>query len=104
MSNSKIKIEMTEEQQLWLLQRLKIDWDEEINYQDSNIEVDTEYLENLYGCYMALLGKPRKDAFLHYIDIHVRKEISEIMRKDIEDLKERSRLYKEELEHEKENH
>ena len=30
MSNSKIKIEMTEEQQLWLLKRLKIDWDEEM--------------------------------------------------------------------------
>ena len=99
-----VKIEMTEEQQLWLLRRLKIDWDEEINYQDSNSEIDTEYLENLYLCYIALLGKPNKKGFAGYIEAYANKEIAENMLKEIEDLKERNRLYKEVIKNEKENH
>lgn len=79
----KIKIEMTEEQQLWLLRRLKVDWDEEINYQMSNGDCDTEYLESLYECYVALLGKPQG-----YIDLVVNNEIAQSMLKEINDLKE----------------
>lgn len=104
MPNDKIRIEMTKEQQIWLLRRLKIDWDEEINYQDSNLELDLEYLENLYECYIALLGKPRKDGFMGYIDSLVNKEIAEKMRQEINDLKERNKLYMEEIKNEKENH
>ena len=84
----KIKIEMTEEQQLWLLKRLKIDWDEEINYQKSNSEIDTDYLENLYSCYIALLGKPRNKGLLGFIDACANKEIAEEMLKEINELKE----------------
>lgn len=97
MAKNIVKIEMTEEQQLWLLKRLKIDWDEEINYQDSSIEVDTEYLESLYECYVALLGKPNKDGFMGYIQAYANKEIAENMLKEIQDLKERNRLYREHL-------
>lgn len=79
---NKVKIEMTEEQQKWLLQRLKIDWDEEINYQASNGEADTEYLENLYECYIAILGKPKG-----FIDVVVNNEIARMMKQEIEDLK-----------------
>jgi len=79
---SKIKIEMTKEQQEWLLRRLKVDWDEEINYQYSNGVADTEYLEQLYQCYIALLGKPQG-----IIDLVVNNEIAKGMRKDIDDLK-----------------
>ena len=100
MAKDIIKIEMTKEQQEWLLKRLKIDWDEEINYQDSSMEIDTEYLESLYECYIACLGKPRKDGFLHYIDVRVNQEIAKNMRKEIDDLKERNRLYKEHLKNE----
>lgn len=78
-----IKIEMTKEQQLWLLQRLKVDWDEEINYQGSNGECDTEYLERLYECYVAILGKPQG-----IIDLVVNNEIQENMLQEIKDLKE----------------
>ena len=77
-----IKIEMTEEQQLWLLRRLKVDWDEEINYQMSNSAIDTDYLENLCDCYVALLGQPKG-----FIDIVVNEEIARTMRQEIDDLK-----------------
>ena len=80
---NKIKIEMTQEQQLWLLRRLKVDWDEEINYQMSNGDCDTEYLESLYECYVALLGKPQG-----IIDLVVNNEIAQNMLKEINDLKE----------------
>lgn len=77
-----VKIEMTKEQQLWLLRRLKVDWDEEINYQMSNSAIDTDYLENLYECYVALLGKPKG-----IIDLVVNNEIANNMLKEINDLK-----------------
>ena len=79
---------MTKEQQLWLLRRLKVDWDEEINYQMSNGECDTEYLENLYLCYIALLGKPNGKGFFGYIEAYANKEIAESMLKEINELKE----------------
>ena len=78
-----IKIEMTKEQQLWLLRRMKLDWDEEINYQKSNSAIDTEYLENLYECYVALLGKPKG-----IIDLLVNNEIARDMEKELQELKE----------------
>jgi len=81
MKQKKVKIELTEDQQDWLLRRLKLDWDEEINYQYDN-EVDDTYLEDLYGCYIALLGKPKG-----FIDALVNNEIVRDMRQDIEDLK-----------------
>ena len=77
-----IKIEMTKEQQDWLLRRLKLDWDEEINYQYSNGEPDTEYLENLLDCYIAILGEP-----ISMIDVMVNNEIERSMRKELEELK-----------------
>lgn len=77
-----IKITLTEEQQLWLLRRMRIDWDEEINYQASNGEADTEYLEMMLECYIALLGKPRG-----IIDAVVNKEIIEGMLNEINELK-----------------
>lgn len=77
-----VKIEMTKEQQEWLLRRLKIDWDEEINYQYSNGDTDTEYLEQLYDCYIALLGKPKG-----FIDVVVNNEIANCMWQEIQDLK-----------------
>ena len=68
-----IKITMTEEQQLWLLNRLKVDWDEEVNYQLSNGNRDTEYLEKLFDCYKAILGKPQKDGLMGFIEAYANK-------------------------------
>lgn len=82
MKQQKVKIELTKDQQDWLLRRLKLDWDEEINYQYGN-EVDDTYLEDLYGCYIALLGEPKG-----LIDALVNNEIARNMRQDIEELKE----------------
>lgn len=53
----KIKIELTEEQQTWLLKFMNREWDEELNYQASNGEPDTTYLEDMLDVYDALLGK-----------------------------------------------
>ena len=77
-----IKIEMTKDQQLWLLRRLNVDWDEEVNYQMSNGAVDTDYLENLFQCYVALLGKPQG-----MIDWLVNNEIARNMKEEIDNLK-----------------
>ena len=78
-----IKIEMTKDQQLWLLRRLKVDWEEEVNYQMSNSAIDTDYLENLFQCYVALLGKPQG-----MIDLLVNNEIARNMKEEIDNLKE----------------
>ena len=51
------KVTLTDEQYYWLLRRLNLDWDEEVNYQLSNSDTDTEYLEQLYSVYEAILGK-----------------------------------------------
>lgn len=77
-----VKIEMTKEQNEWLLRRLKLDWDEEINYQYSCGEIDTSYLENLLDCYIAILGQPKG-----MIDVVVNNEIEQQMRQELEDLK-----------------
>lgn len=53
----KIKIELTEEQQRWILQFLNREWNEEIEYQWRNQDSDTEYLEDMLDVYEALLGK-----------------------------------------------
>jgi len=78
----KIKIELTEEQQTWLLRRLNLDWDEEVNYQKSCGETDTSYLEDLLSCYAALLGKT--DSFIIAL---CNMDDIETKQKEIEDLK-----------------
>lgn len=55
--DKKVKIELTEEQQLWLLKFLNREFDEEVEYQWHNQESDTTYLEDLADVYEALLGK-----------------------------------------------
>ena len=77
-----VTIKMPKEQQLWLLRRLKVDWDEEVNYQWSNGEHDTEYLEEMLKCYAALLGVE-----LSIIDVVVNNEIIRNMQQDIDELK-----------------
>lgn len=84
---SNIKIVMSEEQQEWLLKRLKIDWDEEVNYQMSNGDSDTEYLEKLKECYVAILSEPRNG-----IQALAYKQIIENMDKDIEEVKNNARI------------
>lgn len=58
----KIKIQLTEEQQTWLLRFLNHEWYEELNYQEINGDTDTTYLEDMLEVYCAILGKP-KDVF-----------------------------------------
>lgn len=53
----KIKIELTEEQQTWLLRFLNREWDEEVEYQWRNRESDTTYLEEMLDVYKACYGK-----------------------------------------------
>lgn len=53
----KIKIELTEDQQRWLLQFLNREWNEEVEYQWRNQESETDYLEDMLDVYEALLGK-----------------------------------------------
>ena len=52
-----VKIEMTEEQNLWLLKFLNHEWNEEVEYQWRNRESDTSYLEDMLNVYEACLGK-----------------------------------------------
>ena len=54
---TKIKIELTEEQQTWLLRFLNREWDAEVEYQWNNQESDTTYLKDILDVYEALLGK-----------------------------------------------
>lgn len=77
----KIKIELTEEQQTWLLKFMNREWDEELNYQASNGEPDTTYLENMLDVYDALLGKTNSvfTAIANVYDIEEKqKEIKEL--------------------------
>lgn len=74
-----INIELSEEQQRWLLRRLRIDWDEEVNYQLSNGDPDTDYLEHLKECYLAVCGKPQS-----MIDVVVNREIERNLDEDLE--------------------
>lgn len=53
----KVKIELTEEQQTWLLRYLNREWDAEVEYQDLNGVPDTTYLRDMLDVYEALLGK-----------------------------------------------
>ena len=54
---TKIKIEMTEDQQRWLLQFLNREWNEEVEYQWRNQESETDYLKDMLDVYEAILGK-----------------------------------------------
>ena len=77
----KIKIELTEEQQTWLLRFMNREWDEELNYQASNGEPDTTYLEDMLDVYEALLGKTNSiiTALVNAGDIEEKqKEIKEL--------------------------
>ena len=79
----KIKIELTEEQQTWLLRFLNKEWNDEVEYQWQNRESDTTYLEDMLDVYTALLGKP--DGFIHAYCI---KDDIESKLKEINELKE----------------
>ena len=50
-------IVMNDDQWIWLIKRLNLDWDEEVVYQIQNGAGDIEYLKELYDVYEALLGK-----------------------------------------------
>lgn len=78
----KIKIELTEEQQTWLLRFFNREWNAEVDYQWMNRDSDTEYLEEILDVYMALLGKP--DGFIQAYCI---KDDIEDKLKEIEELK-----------------
>ena len=78
----KIKIELTEEQQTWLLKFFNSEWNAEVDYQWTNNH-DTTYLEDMLEVYTALLGEPR-----HWIDAYVKKEDIESKLKEIKELKE----------------
>ena len=80
----KVKIELTEEQQTWLLRFLNREWDEEVNYQSSNGEVDTTYLEDMLDVYEALLGKTNSI----FIAMANQNDIEE-KKKEIKELKEK---------------
>ena len=53
----KVKIEMTEDQQTWLLRFMNYEWDAECEYQYQNREADSQYLEDMLDVYEAVLGK-----------------------------------------------
>lgn len=77
----KVKIELTEEQQTWLLRFLNREWNEEVEYQWRNQESDTDYLEDMLNVYEALLGKTDSIfiAMAHAEDIEEKeKEIREL--------------------------
>ena len=77
----KVKIELTEEQQSWLLKFLNREWDEEVNYQLSGGGRDTAYLEDMLDVYEAILGKTNSIfiAIANDNDIeNKKKEINEI--------------------------
>lgn len=78
----KYKIELTEEQQTWLLRFLNREWDAEVEYQWQNNQ-DTSYLEEMLDVYDALLGK----AINVFIAIANTEDIDE-KRKQIQELKE----------------
>lgn len=82
----KIKIELTEEQQTWLLKFMNREWDEELNYQASNGEPDTTYLEDMLDVYEALLGKTNS-----IITALVNADDIEEKQKEIKELKERGK-------------
>lgn len=76
-----IKIMLTEEQHTWLLRFLNREWDEELNYQASNGDVDTQYLEDMLDVYTAVLGKPDGwiQAYCHKDDLEGKlKELEEL--------------------------
>ncbi len=76
----KYKIELTEEQQTWLLRFLNREWDAEVEYQWQNNH-DTSYLEDMLDVYDALLGKTNCVfiAMAHVEDIdEKRKQIQEL--------------------------
>lgn len=79
----KIKIELTEEQQTWLLRFFNTEWNAEVQYQWTNQDSDTTYLEDMLEVYIALLGKP--ESFIHGYCI---KDDVESKLKDINELKE----------------
>ena len=76
-----IKIEMTEEQQTWLLRLINREWDAELDYQYQNRNSDTEYLEEMLDVYEALLGKTNSifTAMANQFDIEDKlKELKEL--------------------------
>ena len=80
---NKIRIELTEEQQTWLLRFLNREWDEEVEYQWRNQESDTEYLKDMLDVYKAVSGKT--DNFFLAIAIADDIEMKEKQIKELED-------------------
>ena len=76
----KVKITMTEEQQLWLLRFLNREWDEEIEYAWNN-DQDTSYLKDLLEVYEAVCGKAES-----YIEAMVIAQDIESKQKQIKEL------------------
>lgn len=76
----KVKITMTEEQQLWLLRFLNREWDEEVEYAWNN-DQDTSYLKDLLEVYEAVCGKAES-----YIEAMVIAQDIESKQKQIKEL------------------
>lgn len=79
----KIKIELTEEQQTWLLRFLNREWDEEVEYQWRNQESEIDYLQDMLDVYEAILGKTNS-----WIQAYAIADDIESKKKQIKELKE----------------
>ena len=82
---NKVKIEMTKDQQTWLLRFMNYEWDAECEYQYQNREADTQYLEDMLDVYEAVLGKADNifEAISIEYDIESKKKQLEELRRSI---------------------
>lgn len=80
-----VKIEMTRDQQTWLLRFMNYEWDAEYEYQYQNRESDTQYLEDMLDVYEAVLGKTNNifEAISISYDIESKKNQLEELKRSI---------------------
>ena len=80
-----VKIEMTRDQQTWLLRFMNYEWDAEYEYQYQNKESDTQYLEDMLDVYEAVLGKTNNifEAISISYDIESKKNQLEELKRSI---------------------
>ena len=80
-----VKIEMTRDQQTWLLRFMNYEWDAEYEYQYQNRESDTQYLEDMLDVYEAVLGKTNNifEAISISYDVESKKKQLEELRRSI---------------------